>query len=198
MQTIAKQRSDYPADVLCASATPPTFQPPLIQPRWQTLPRATHLFRKSFTARSFSLTIAGRPSLVRLLVRRLTRCRPAPRFDAKNITPRFEFGFGLSYTTFSYSELHVKSASSKSSRNWIEPRWNGPGGTIELYDPAYTVSFKVTNTGSYDGNEVSQLYLEFPTSAGEPPKVLRGELPRLVSCAPLTSIAFRKASSVHI
>jgi len=43
-----------------------------------------------------------------------------------------------------------------------------------LYDTVYTVSFTVHNSGGVDGNEVSQVYLGFPSSAGEPPKVLRG------------------------
>ncbi|KAJ7892430.1 hypothetical protein B0H13DRAFT_1625574, partial [Mycena leptocephala] len=39
---------------------------------------------------------------------------------------------------------------------------------------ALSVSFRVQNTGSLAGNEVSQLYLTFPADSGEPPKVLRG------------------------
>jgi beta-glucosidase len=36
------------------------------------------------------------------------------------------------------------------------------------------VSCKVTNSGKVAGSEVPQLYLSYPASAGEPPKVLRG------------------------
>jgi len=37
-----------------------------------------------------------------------------------------------------------------------------------------TISLDVANTGSRDGSEVVQLYFNYPPSAGEPPKVLRG------------------------
>lgn len=67
--------------------------------------------------------------------------------EANNIIPHFEFGFGLSYTNFTYSGLSVKPSS---------------------------ISFTVKNTGGIDGTEIPQLYLGYPTSAGEPPKLLRG------------------------
>jgi beta-glucosidase len=75
------------------------------------------------------------------------------RFDALGRDPLFEFGFGLSYTTFAYSELA------------LDP--NDADGSVD-------VSFTLANTGARDGAEVSQLYLTFPDSAGEPPRVLRG------------------------
>ncbi|KAF8638262.1 hypothetical protein AX17_002284 [Amanita inopinata Kibby_2008] len=74
--------------------------------------------------------------------------------DANDISPRFEFGFGLSYTTFDYSNLAITKTLNSST--------------------AATVSFVITNTGSYDGTEIPQLYLTYPASAGEPKKVLRG------------------------
>jgi beta-glucosidase len=43
-----------------------------------------------------------------------------------------------------------------------------------LFERALSVSFDVRNIGKEDGHEVSQLYLGFPSAAGEPPKVLRG------------------------
>jgi beta-glucosidase len=75
-------------------------------------------------------------------------------FDLKGIQPNFEFGFGLSYTTFSYSNLHVSHIKN---------------GTV-----LWQANATITNTGNVAGSEVAQLYLGFPPAAGEPPKVLRG------------------------
>ncbi|KAH8556725.1 glycoside hydrolase superfamily [Umbelopsis sp. PMI_123] len=74
-------------------------------------------------------------------------------FDAKNVEPLFPFGFGLSYTNFAYNKLKVNTNSKKSQVD---------------------VSIEVENTGKVEGSEVVQLYLSFPESAGEPPKLLRG------------------------
>ena len=77
-------------------------------------------------------------------------------FDAAGEKPLFPFGYGLSYTTFKYSNLRVH-----------ESRFKEPGDKL-------LVSATITNTGSVDGWEVPQLYLSYPRHAGEPPKVLRG------------------------
>lgn len=61
-------------------------------------------------------------------------------YDQMGITPLFAFGYGLSYTTFSYSNLTISSSSV------------APGGPV-------TVSVDVSNTGSRPGDEVVQLYL---------------------------------------
>jgi beta-glucosidase len=76
-------------------------------------------------------------------------------YTANNITPLFPFGFGLSYTTFSFDDLKVTHASGSETA---------------------TVTFKVTNTGKLAGAEVAQLYLGFPNIAegNEPPMQLKG------------------------
>ncbi len=61
-------------------------------------------------------------------------------YDAKKIVPLFPFGYGLSYTTFSYSDLKVSAKQIKD--------------TIPL-----EVSLKVKNTGNVAGKEVVQLYV---------------------------------------
>ncbi|HVJ05954.1 MAG TPA: glycoside hydrolase family 3 C-terminal domain-containing protein [Candidatus Saccharimonadales bacterium] len=58
-------------------------------------------------------------------------------YDKATVKPQFPFGFGLSYTTFKYSDLRVK-ATGKDN---------------------VSVSFKVTNTGKRDGAEVAQVYV---------------------------------------
>ena len=100
-------------------------------------------------------------------------------FDKYNITPRYHFGYGLSYTTFSFAQLDiskvVKSKSSASSQfQQRRMRSYSNFGTSALYEPVYEIKFTVTNTGKVNGSEVPQLYLGFPAEAQEPPKILRG------------------------
>jgi beta-glucosidase len=71
-------------------------------------------------------------------------------YDAEKKPVLFPFGYGLSYTTYSYSNLKVT-----------------PGKTPHL-------SFTVTNTGSRAGAEIAQVYAGLPASTGEPPKRLVG------------------------
>lgn len=70
--------------------------------------------------------------------------KPTGRIDDyMNLTgkPLFPFGFGLSYTSFKYSELTIDSP--------------------EILTTVDTkVRFKITNTGNYDGDEVVQLYIK--------------------------------------
>jgi beta-glucosidase len=72
-------------------------------------------------------------------------------FDSQGIEPLFPFGYGLSYTSFGYSGLKVRSARGHA-----------------------TVSFSVANTGSRPGAEVTQVYVGFPSWTGEPPRQLKG------------------------
>ena len=90
-------------------------------------------------------------------------------FDNANIDPRYEFGFGLSYTTFDYSNLATGSITSPGSGS------TAPGGVSSLWDVVATVTATVTNNGTVAGAEVAQLYIGFPSSApASPPKQLRG------------------------
>lgn len=77
-------------------------------------------------------------------------------YDTNNVAPNFPFGFGKSYTTFSFSDLKVKNQSKKGR-------------------PHYRVSFNVTNTGDMDGKEVAQVYVR-PINAKvfRPYKELKG------------------------
>ncbi|KAI6087336.1 glycoside hydrolase family 3 protein [Hypoxylon rubiginosum] len=87
-------------------------------------------------------------------------------FDEKNITPRFEFGFGLSYTSFNYSSLLIEP---------LEPTLVSGSPVLssdeKLWEVIATVNATVSNSGAVDGAEVAQLYLGIPNS---PPKQLRG------------------------
>jgi len=71
-------------------------------------------------------------------------------YEAEHKPVLFPFGFGLSYTTFRYSDLQVE-----------------PGATP-------TVTFTVKNTGDRAGEEIAEVYAGLPASTNEPPKRLVG------------------------
>ncbi|KAL2782981.1 glycosyl hydrolase family 3 N terminal domain-containing protein [Aspergillus keveii] len=100
-------------------------------------------------------------------------------FIANGITPRFEFGYGLTYATFSYQNLTTEL--SRGSRISYQPpgseRYTASdpkpqGGLESLWDVIATVRCTITNIGGAEAAEVAQLYISIP-GAG-PDRVLRG------------------------
>jgi beta-glucosidase len=75
-------------------------------------------------------------------------------YDAQGEDPLFPFGYGLSYTSFSFRHLTVSPRPSRDGR--------------------VTVGVDVTNTGRRTGAEVVQVYVSDPAVAGEPPRQLKG------------------------
>jgi beta-glucosidase len=71
-------------------------------------------------------------------------------YDAEKKPVLFPFGFGLSYTTFSYSNLRVTAGKNPH------------------------IAFTVTNSGNRGGCEIAEVYASLPAAAGEPPKRLVG------------------------
>jgi beta-glucosidase len=71
-------------------------------------------------------------------------------YDAENKPVLFPFGYGLSYTTYSYSNLKLT-----------------PGKNPR-------VTFTVSNTGNRAGAEIAEVYASLPAAAAEPPKRLVG------------------------
>ncbi|KAE8333038.1 putative beta-glucosidase G [Aspergillus sergii] len=96
-------------------------------------------------------------------------------FDAHNISVLYEFGFGLSYTTFGLSDIKTEPLA-ESISSVPEQLPIQPGGNPALWESVYNVSVVVTNSGDVKGAAVPQLYVTFPDSApaGTPPKQLRG------------------------
>src|SRR5690606_13467490 len=70
--------------------------------------------------------------------------------------PLYPFGYGLSYTTFDYSDLTINK-------------------TSITKEDSLTASVKVTNTGNYNGQEIVQLYIrDMVASQTRPIKELKG------------------------
>jgi beta-glucosidase len=73
-------------------------------------------------------------------------------YQSANITPLFSFGYGLSYTSFSFSNLSV--------------------GAFNANGTA-TVTATITNTGSKAGADVAQMYVGDPAASQDPPEQLK-------------------------
>ena len=92
-------------------------------------------------------------------------------YDAENITPLFPFGYGLSYTTFRFTNLTVSPSVTANTVSGPGQASCGCNGQDKILA---TVTATVTNTGTVAGAEVAQLYLGDPASAQEPPRQLKG------------------------
>ncbi|KDQ17192.1 glycoside hydrolase family 3 protein [Botryobasidium botryosum FD-172 SS1] len=77
-------------------------------------------------------------------------------YQAKGIEPLIPFGFGLSYTTFRYSDLKITSTAQDA-------------GDASAF--GVEVSVTVTNTGNVEGSEAVQLYIGLPESEVTHPKL---------------------------
>ncbi len=88
-------------------------------------------------------------------------------------TPLWEFGYGLSYTGFEYSNLQVT------------PQVTGPYGEINI-------SIDVKNTGNRDGKEVVQLYIrDLIASVTVPVKELKGFVKKPLKAGETKSVSFK-------
>ncbi|KIW09309.1 uncharacterized protein PV09_00224 [Verruconis gallopava] len=94
-------------------------------------------------------------------------------FDKANKSVLYEFGFGLSYTSFGLSSLQVQSSSGSLPSRPNVSAGKQPGGNPELWQIIANVTVTVTNTGQVAGAAVPQLYVSLP-GEDEPVKVLRG------------------------
>lgn len=98
-------------------------------------------------------------------------------FDRDEIEPRFEFGYGLTYTTFEYGDLDAKVAEGANTVPLPDPEVAViSGGHPALWETIATVTFTLSNTGGVTASEVAQLYLGIPSSEGfdTPARQLRG------------------------
>ena len=98
-------------------------------------------------------------------------------FDQYNLSVQYEFGFGLSYTTFNVSGAVVTKLTNGDISALPADEPIIPGGNPALFEKLYSVKTTVSNTGDVAGATVPQLYLGLPqiaNSAITPPKVLRG------------------------
>lgn len=82
-------------------------------------------------------------------------------YETKNIPVQYEFGFGLSYTKFEYSDLKV-SPSTPSTSSGTTGTAGCSQGTTGCSQGPVEVTFTIQNIGTVDGSEVAQVYVKNP------------------------------------
>ena len=96
------------------------------------------------------------------------------RYSAE--TPLYPFGFGLSYSSFSYSNPEIRHAfygGQAVSTEASAPN-SSPSSFQVSSNDAYSISAQVTNTGSIPGDEIAELYISHPGIDGAPIRALAG------------------------
>ncbi|KAL2838667.1 beta-glucosidase-related glycosidase [Aspergillus pseudodeflectus] len=107
-------------------------------------------------------------------------------FDRDGIEPRYEFGFGLSYTTFQYQNLKIRTKQRHPKQYPEAPIVSG--GASDIWDVVATVTAEVKNTGSVTGAEAAQLYVGIP---GGPVKQLRGFQKPTIRAGKIEKVTFK-------
>lgn len=107
-------------------------------------------------------------------------------FDKHEMEPRYEFGFGLSYTSFNLSNMRIETVPGVDTAEYPSKPM-AMGGAADLWDVVVRVGVDVGNTGAVAGAEVAQLYVGVP---GGPAKQLRGFEKRLVQPGALAAVEF--------
>jgi beta-glucosidase len=95
-------------------------------------------------------------------------------FDAMNVSIRYPFGHGLSYTTFQYGNVSAVKTDEAALASKYPSGNLSLGGAKDLFDDVISIHFTLKNTGEVDGAEVAQLYVQYPSAAKQPVRQLRG------------------------
>ncbi|WPH00256.1 Hypothetical protein R9X50_00308000 [Acrodontium crateriforme] len=108
-------------------------------------------------------------------------------FIKNDITPRFAFGYGLTYSEFTYSGLSTKVLNTGNSYGAPPSQAKAEGGNPALFETVAKVYATITNSGSVAASEVAQLYVHIP---GGPAKVLRGFAKELLQPGKRVTVCF--------
>lgn len=122
-------------------------------------------------------------------------------FLGREIIPRYEFGYGVTYSSFSYSNLVVSvNATATDNKTISAPVYTngttdqnsknpdvGIGGLLSLFESVGTIQATIANTGEVAAAEVAQLYLQTPSMTT---RALRGFQKVLVQPGETAQVTF--------
>ncbi|KAG2418600.1 hypothetical protein HFD88_001701 [Aspergillus terreus] len=128
-------------------------------------------------------------------------------FIKNNITPRYAFGYGLTYSNFTYSNMEIAlrddivpsfvdayqgtlntaNSTDNATRNGNNTERLPWGGAAPLWENIATVTMEVANTGQVAAAEVAQLYVGIP---GAPEKQLRGYKKKMLDVGQRVQLQF--------